>query len=332
MCALQIQPAVTSSDLLGIGEGETASMIFSETWVRHFPGLVDSNSPAFWDGSTVVVFNSTYWPQRAEGSSVETLGAAADIELRDQVDSGGHWIEAVWRDESTGTLYGWYHHEPDNLECLTAPTIGAAISTDGGHTWLDKGPVLTNPYPINCNYENGYFSGGNGDPSVILDSERRYFYFLYSNYNGPLSEQGIGVARSAFADKGQPGTVFKFDGTGWSRPGLSGLTTPIFPATTSWRGPDTDAFWGLSVHWNTYLNRYVGLLNHTEGTGFAQEGIYVSFSSDLVNWTQPVRIMDASTWYPQVVGLGTGETDTLAGQTVRFYVAGISAYILTFEK
>jgi hypothetical protein len=332
MCSLQLAPVVGSSDALDIGGGQTATMEFTEMAVHHFPGLVDSNSPAFWSESVLVAFNSTYWPERTEGPGLETLGPPIDIELQGQAGGGGYWIEAVWRDDATGTLYAWYHREPEDIECLTAPVIGAAISTDEGRTWQDQGPVLENPYPIDCDYANGYFTGGNGDFSVILDQEQRYFYFLYSNYAGPLEEQGVGVARSAFADKGQPGTVFKYDGDAWSQPGLAGLTAPIFPAASTWHGPEVDAFWGPSVHWNSYLQRYVALLNRTRGTLWAQEGVYVSFSTDLVQWTQPRKVLDSSAWYPQVIGLGAGETDTLAGQTARVYVGGISAYTLGFQK
>jgi hypothetical protein len=317
---------------LDIGGGEAARLSFTETWVHHFPGLVDSNSPAFWEGDVLTLFSSVFWPTRSQGPGVEALRTAADVEISGLHGGGGYWLEAVWKEETTGLLYGWYHREPDDLECLTAPVIGALISEDGGTSWQDQGIVLQNPYPIDCSYENGYFSGGNGDFSVILDQDRRYFYFLYSNYAGPLEEQGIGIARSAFADRGQPGTAYKFKGTNWREPGDGGSTTPLFPAATTWKGPVVDAYWGPSVHWNSLLSRYVALINRTVGTYWEQEGVYISFSRDLVEWTEPVRLLGANNWYPQVIGLAPGESDTLAGQTARVYISGMSALVLSFEK
>ena len=40
-------------------------------------------------------------------------------------------------------------------------------------------------------------------------------------------------------------------------------------------------FWGPAIHWNTYLEQYVMLLNRAKDDQFGQEGIYVSFSPTL---------------------------------------------------
>jgi hypothetical protein len=107
-----------------------------------------------------------------------------------------------------------------------------------------------------------------------------------------------------------------------------------------WQKKDPDALWGPSIHWNTYLKCYVMLLNHAQGEpGWSQEGVYVSFCSDLSRpdtWTEPVRILDKSQFsgwyffYPQVMGLEPGGTDTQAGQTARLYVGGISKWEIDF--
>ena len=83
------------------------------------------------------------------------------------------------------------------------------------------------------------------------------------------------------------------------------------------------------------------LLNHAYGEpGWAQEGIYISFASDLSRpdtWQEPSKILDQSEFpgwyffYPQVMGLAAGETDTLAGQTARLYVGGISRWEIDFS-
>ena len=63
-------------------------------------------------------------------------------------------MESIWHDPSTDYLYGWYHHEPEDLPCFTAPLIGAAISYDYGATWIDHGTVLEDPYDVDCGYKN----------------------------------------------------------------------------------------------------------------------------------------------------------------------------------
>ena len=300
-----------------------------------FPGLVDSNSPAYWRGETLNLLNSA-WAEtyRSQGEGVLALSTPAPVTLPRPSRPGNVWIEAVWQDTETRVLYGWYHFEPADLDCgngLTAPLIGAAISRDGGATWEDQGIVLENSYPVDCGWLNGFFAGGNGDFSVILGPEGKYFYFLFSNYKGPIEQQGVGIARSAVADRGQPGTVQKYYQGGWNEPGLGGKVTAIFRTPTGWPGPNVDAPWGPSVHWNHYLNSYVVLLNRTLGPLWEQEGIYISFSKDLINWTRPVKILETNEYYPQILGLGPEGTDRWGGQVVRLYVGGISEYIIAFN-
>ena len=95
-------------------------------------------------------------------------------------------------------------------------------------------------------------------------------------------------------------------------------------------------FWGASIHWNTYLEQYVMLLNRAKDDQFGQEGIYVSFApgvSDPRAWSTPVRIMSGGQWYPQAVGIepGTG-TDKLAGRRARFFMTGKSDRMIEFER
>jgi len=228
-------------------------------------------------------------------------------------------------------LYGWYHFEPTDLICLTAPLIGAAVSMDNGLSWQDKGFVLESGSPVDCDYANGYFTGGNGDFSVIASQDGEWFYFVYSNYGGPQEEQGIAVARSRFEDRGQPGTVYKYFQGEFSEPGMGGSVTPVFGVDRSWANTDVDALWGPSVHWNTYLNAYVALMNRATGEFWTQDGIYIASTHDFVHWTFPEKLLDTPDWYPQVVGISQGETDTLAGRTARLYVGGYSEALLEFS-
>jgi hypothetical protein len=136
-----------------------------------------------------------------------------------------------------------------------------------------------------------------------------------------------------FANRYNPrGTVWKYYNGDFTEPGIFGRVTPTFPANVSWQAWNTDSLWGPSVHWNTAINQYVMLLNHSCcEPGWPQEGIYISFNPDISNpvgWSAPVRLLDGGGWYPQVIGEGPGETDKLAGSVSRLYIYGESEYEL----
>ena len=162
-----------------------------ETDEVQLPAIVDSNSPAIWQDGRLRVFNSA-WEEvyRSEGDGLDSLGEPVPVQPPYPGRPGAVWIESVWLDQATDTLYGWYHFEPADLECQTAPLIGAAVSNDGGLTWKDRGIVLSSAAGLDCDYDNGYFSGGNGDFSVVLSPDKKYFYFLFTNYAGPVPSRG----------------------------------------------------------------------------------------------------------------------------------------------
>lgn len=112
--------------------------------------------------------------------------------------------------------------------------------------------------------------------------------------------------------------------------------TPLFPTSRSWHdeGGVSDAFWGPSVHRNTYLQMYVMLLNRTQDVQFTPEGIYVSFnpSLDPAGWSPPRRLMAGGQWHPQVLGLEEGGTEKLAGRTARLFLSGASYHVLEFFR
>ncbi len=308
------------------------------------PPVIDGNSAAFWSDGQLNLFHSTGVPSISRGTDQFSLYSTDPV----QFDGAEHrpiWFEAAWRDDD-GTLFLWYHHEPGGVcrgNSLTAPKIGAAISRDGGATVADLGIVLESGDPVDCNAKNGFFAGGHGDASVVLDRDRRYFYFFFTNYGGSGSEQGISVARLAFEDRFHPaGAVHKYYSGDWQEPGIGGRVTPIFPAAQPWQASNTDSFWGPSVHWNTYLEQYVMLLNHSCcKPGWPQQGIYLSFSADLSDpaaWRPATQLISKGqiSWspgyYPQVLGLEADQSDHLAGQVARFYVHGRSEWEIVFEK
>lgn len=306
------------------------------------PKPVDSNSPAFWRDGKLHWIGSHGYPWMSVGPGQFGPWENKEVWIESAGNQWPKWIEAVAPDE--GKLWGWYHAEPRDLvpgTTLTVPRIGAVLSLDDGETFADLGVILASGEPLNPQAENGYFAGGHGDFSVILDRERRYFYFFFDNYGGAVGTQGVCLARMAYEDRANPeGKVWKYHDGAWTEAGVGGRVTPIFPVKRSWAARDPDALWGPSVHWNTHLNCYVMLLNRALGTpGWSQEGIYVSFSTDLSRpeaWTAPVKILgneEFSGWYffyPQVMGLEPGGTDRRAGQVARLYVNGISKWEIEF--
>lgn len=307
----------------------------------------DSNTPVEWANGRVYVFVSHWLPighsYRRSGSSLKKLEAGAiQIEITgDKTPGVGKWLEATYRDKD-GTLYGWYHAETDGpcgRQDRKVPLIGAMVSKNGGVRWTDLGAIIEAPQAdFNCDMQNGFFAGGLGDFSVILDRQKQYFYFYFSNYDSHLHQQGIAAARMPYAARDNPvGHVLKWDAGAWTNPGLGGHTTPIFPALRNFKHPDPDSFWGPAIHFNTYLNGYVMLLNRTaEGeSDWFQEGIYMAFAdrlSDPSHWYVPQKIMDGGDWYPQVIGMGQGETDKLSGQSSRFFMSGYSVWNIEFKK
>lgn len=306
------------------------------------PAVIDGNSPVVWLDEQFVLFHSSGVPTVSRGKD------QFNLPLRESVwfDSREHkpvWFEAAWRD-ADGVIWLWYHHEPAGVcpnNSLSAPRIGAAVSYDGGRTVKDLGIILEAGDAPDCDAKNGFFASGHGDFSVVPDREGEYFYFFFTNYGGPPSGQGVAVARMAFRDRFYPqDAVKKFFAGEWTEPGRGGRIEPIFPATQAWQREDADSFWGPAVHWNESIGSFVMLLNRACcEPGWPQEGIYVSFNaniSDPRSWKSPQKILDASAlvdapgYYPQVIGLKAGETDSFAGEVSRLYIHGKSRWEIHF--
>jgi hypothetical protein len=305
----------------------------------YFPGIADSNSPIHWSSGKMFAFNSDGQPVQSQGEGLGKLRYARAVQT-DNLASMPWWIEATYK-APDGALYAWYHHEVMTI-CggwgqLSAPVVGAAVSYNNGHSFTDLGIVLRSGERPDCSARNGYFAGGHGDFSVILDQKGEYFYFLFSVYDGPAERQGVAVARMAAEHLAQPqGNAWKYSNGAWMEPGLGGRVTPIFHVQQPWGAADTDAFWGPSVHFNRELGEYVVLLNRACcEPGWPSEGIYVTTNPDLANpagWSAPAKIIDGGGWYPMAVGLGPGDTDKSAGARARLFLGSDSEWELVFRR
>lgn len=310
---------------------------------HHLPEVIDGNSSSFWADGKFHLFHSSGEPTLSIGTDQFHLYETVPVEF----DSPHRpvWFEAAWRDED-GTIFLWYHHEPPQ-RCgsgnLTAPAIGAAYSVDNGRTVHDMGLILTSAHAPDCNARNGFFSTGHGDMSVVLDKNKEYFYFFFTSYGGPVSEQGICLARMPFDARHAPvDQVQKLRFGQYDSPGIGGTTSPIFPTMKAWQNSDTDSYWGPAAHYNTFLEGYVVFLNRACcRPNWPQEGVYVAFSGDLSNpdsWSSPQKLLHGPSipfrpgYYPQILGLGEEETDARAGEHARLYVKGGSVWELIFYK
>jgi hypothetical protein len=343
----------------------TATLNYADALV--LPGNVDSNSPVVWDrldgrSELFVLTSFAGQPSRATGDYLTTLDPPVPIVI-EPWPGGGVWMEAIVKDHDG--WYGFYHNENQAFACgtrsLAYPRIGVARSEDFGQTWTDLGIILDlPPATFACGTRNRYFVGGVGDMSVLLDHSRRDLYIYFSQYARDPSQQGVGVARLAWADRDAPvGKLMVWSDGVWLPPSrvededededqdedeqsierwVYPRATPLVAPNRPWHDTDpvVDAFWGPSIHWNAYLRQYVMLLNRANDELFSQEGIYVSFSprlDDPLAWSAPQKILNGGRWYPQVVGLEVGRgTDAWAGQTARFFMGGRSDYLIEFAR
>lgn len=314
-------------------------------------GNVDSNSPAVWDlvmGRSALVILTSFagYPSRSVGD-LTAMTPATPVRLRRMWPGGGVWMESIIPAPS-GAWYGYYHNEREAIECgdttRVIPRIGAARSINKGETWTDLGIIIEAPLStLACDSTNKYFDGGVGDLSATLDHAGQFVYFYFSQYGKAVQNQGIAVARMAWADRDRPdGKLDMWSRGSWLPPDEEGRgsadATPIFATRQPWHdaNPAVDAFWGAAIHWNEYLEQYVMLLNRASDESFDQEGIYVSFADRIDNpagWSLPTKILNGGEWYPQVIGLEEGVgSDRLAGREARFFMSGRSDYIIRFNR
>ena len=329
------------------------------------PGALDSNSPVMWDleggqRRMFVLTSHSGIPSVSSGSEIDRMSGTAQVSI-EPYPGYGVWFEAVVSDD-VDTWYGFYHNEWPATRCgredRAVPRIGAAKSHDHGRTWEDIGVVIQARRGTSaCASTNRYVIGGVGDLSVMLDHDKHYLYFFYSQYPEAAESQGVAVARLQWADRDRPwGKIEIWRNGVWdpdegrrqlmeALPGMMrrlewtySAATPLIAPSLPWHDADdkVDAFWGPAVHWNTAIEQYVMLLNRAKDENYGQEGIYVSYAPRLDDpslWTTPQKILNGGRWYPQVVGLTAGiGTDKLAAGSPRFFMSGKSEWVINFSK
>jgi hypothetical protein len=193
---------------------------------------------------------------------------------------------AVWRDAVTGALVMLYHREVYTREG-GVPTgafwssIGAAVSTDGGSTFVDAGEVLTPDLEL-LSPHRGPSGNGPGDLSTLVRDG-----WLYAYYNDNLEDgtMVLAVARtsvaglSAMAVSGAAPAFWKYRDGSFSEPGLGG--TPSAIATG----------FNPSVAYSSCRDEFIMVAtNYTSDTGSM---LSIMTSSDGFHWSAPEGLYPA---------------------------------------
>lgn len=360
----------------------------------------DCNRPSWWVGDTFyqMVSNQHAW-RSAGGRDVRSAQPFTLARFHDDDPAFGwdaarkwyvhdintadrptrtqmRWMESAWRHPRTGVLYGLYHLEegpyvrcpaPYERPYLSVPHVGLARSTDNGASWRDLGLVLSDgTFPVTCDAEARFFTGGVGDPSMAVDPEGRWAYIAFTSYSGrDASRQGIQLARLAVADFDRPlapdGTsrARRWHAGGWTGPGLQGTppaglaqrwpagpigqATPILAPARSWQRADGGGFWGPSLSWNAHVGAWMLLLNNVSGArAFDAEGNYLAWIPSMAAPApvpaRPLRLSDlpnapAPRWYVQALGdPGMKGTSALTGQDARLFLGDESTVLLRFGR
>lgn len=280
---------------------------------------------------------------------------------------GAVWFETVYqdpRDASGATLFAIYHNEnypetlpydpatgegyidkdwplglTDRITPAAVCRIGVMKSTDGGHSWENKGLFIEDKQPrmiLKPHNTSKTFAGGVGDPSAVAVGD--YLYLFYGEYGYPgvydaatydstteWSGQCISVARIAISDLENPqGKAKRWDGSGFNAPWdgigkpVASLQIPQAQGGGAASSPQGGFHWGPSVSWNTYLNCWVMLMGHVEGQSWIGDKLYISFNphQDLgegthsQDWTTPQLLVQKPghvLWYPSLQPMNTPE-------------------------
>jgi hypothetical protein len=219
-------------------------------------------------------------------------------------DNGGSWLMSVFR-EKDDNFIAFYHAEdhwyPHTSNDIAWKSIAVTYSDDKGKSWSAGSQIITSstPRPVVPQW------GGTGDCCVVWDHINQRWMCYYQ-------EQQISMAVSTDSI-GAPGTWKKYYKGDFTEDGLGGEQSPL-PGLENYPGGNP------SVHWNTYLNKWVMVWH-----GWAPAKIYVSVSANGINWDTPQAIISSAisgrAWYPTIIGV----TDVEAGQTAKIYYADIAS-------
>jgi hypothetical protein len=280
---------------------------------------------------------------------------------------GAVWFETVYQDpidKSGKTLYALYHNEnypstlpydaktgegykdekwPQGLKGPTSPAavcrIGIMKSTDGGHSWDNRGIIIEDLQPrliLKPHNTSETFAGGVGDPSAVANGDHLYIFYGEYGYPGVYNEQNydpkkewsgqcISIARIKLSDLDNPvGKARRWDGKGFNAKGngfglpVASLQIPESEGGGPASSPTGGFHWGPSVSWNTYLECWVMLMGKVTGPSWKGSSIYISFNKNKElwkddnsqKWSRPQLLLDRpghTLWYPSLQPMNNDE-------------------------
>lgn len=221
----------------------------------------------------------------------------------------GSWFIGIFPQPQKDPAHyvGFYHGECHRDNGAYIKTIGVAYSEDYGRTWHDPAPILCDERGLEPEY---YHPAGLGDGCVMWDPVKERYICIYQTLVGDNSLLCMAISEDP---EGHSGTWKKWDGKGFTitgydpKTGFGGFDVAI-PNLSSVAGANP------SIMWNYYLNKWV-MVYHS----WSQK-VYMTFSDDLVNWSEPIRITLEPTqrsWYPNMISEDGG--DLRGGKKIRMY-------------
>jgi len=207
-------------------------------------------------------------------------------------DNGGAWLFAVFRQDAN-SLIGFYHAEDHEFIANPASKFiawkSAALckSDDDGKTWRKHGRIITSAVekPAQPTW------GGCGDFCVVWDGANSRWACFYQ-------EHFLCLAVSADRD-GKPGSWKKLYDGDFMEPGLGGRNSSL-------AGLEGHAGGNPSVHFNSFLDKWVMVWGTWDRGSPSPNSIWLSTSDNLVNWSPPRLVVEASGrtrfWYPTILG------------------------------
>jgi hypothetical protein len=258
------------------------------------------------------------------------------------------WIFSLYNDGSTiHALVHNEYHDPVAQFCLPGysgdqnpceyNSISYASSTDGGHTFtmLPSPQAVIAPPPIQwvppsmageAEFDNlyyGYFEPTN----IVHNTADGYYYARVIAFTPPPATPAGGNCVMRTQTLSDPTSWRAWDGSSFSLQMTNPYTGPS--AANCVQNPTVQPYESLTF--NTYLNKFMvaGGSNEWSGSNPTQCGIYLSLSSDLVNWSAEQLIEPA--YIPAPTGCQKPGSNGLAGSIAYGSIIDHADPSLSFE-
>lgn len=255
---------------------------------------------------------TSWWPdwRRYVGRTLDDIeeldNAVRDSSFTQPHGDDAYWTGGIWAD-SAGIWYAPVHIEFDYDTPWSYPhwtrRFGLATSSDQGANWHYQGDILSTD-PAASKPDPSFRDFGDGDHRMFIDERAGYAYLYYergwsSPDDGDLHNSYMAAARCRLEDRMAPGSWVKWYDGEWSQPGLGGQDTEVVPGVTVF----------MSVHYNTFLQRYV-LIDVS--------GLYTATDLTGQNWSRAGSFPNRLYWYNTPIDEHTQNRWSI-GRSLRLY-------------